>query len=50
MLTARGESIWPELETCADRVRERALAELDDKQRKKLEWIIKAEAGTEVGS
>ncbi len=36
VLTARGESIWPELETCADRVRERALAELDDKQRTEL--------------
>ena len=36
MLTARGKAIWPELEACADRVRERALAELDDKQRTEL--------------
>jgi DNA-binding MarR family transcriptional regulator len=36
VLTARGKAIWPELEACADRVRERALAELDDKQRTEL--------------
>jgi DNA-binding MarR family transcriptional regulator len=36
VLTARGKAIWPELEACADRVRERALAELDVKQRTEL--------------
>ena len=36
VLTTRGKAIWPELEACADRVRERALAELDDKQRTEL--------------
>lgn len=36
VLTARGKAIWPELEACADRVRERALAELDDEQRTEL--------------
>ena len=36
VLTARGKAIWPELEACADRVRERALAELDDRQRTEL--------------
>ena len=36
MLTARGKAIWPELERCADRVREDALAELDDRQRLEL--------------
>lgn len=36
VLTARGKAIWPELETCADRVRERALAELDENQRTEL--------------
>jgi len=36
VLTARGKAIWPELEACADRVRERALAELDEKQRTEL--------------
>lgn len=36
VLTARGKAIWPALEACADRVRERALAELDDKQRTEL--------------
>ena len=36
VLTARGKAIWPELEACSDRVRERALAELDDKQRTEL--------------
>ena len=36
VLTARGKAIWPELERCADRVREDALAELDDRQRLEL--------------
>jgi len=36
VLTARGEAIWPDLEACADRVRERALAELDEGQRIEL--------------
>lgn len=36
VLTARSRAIWPELEACADRVRERALAELDDRQRDEL--------------
>lgn len=36
VLTARGKAIWPELETCAERVRERALAELDEGQRSEL--------------
>lgn len=36
VLTARGKAIWPELEACANRVRERALAELDEKQRTEL--------------
>ena len=36
VLTARGKAIWPELETCAERVRDRALAELDDDQRTQL--------------
>ena len=36
VLTARGTSIWPELETCADRVRERAMTGLDERQRSEL--------------
>ena len=36
VLTARGKSIWPQLETCADRVRERALVGLDQAQRTEL--------------
>ena len=36
VLTARGKSIWPELEACADRVRERALVGLDQNQRTEL--------------
>jgi len=36
VLTERGRSIWPELEACTDRVRERALAGLDDSQRAEL--------------
>ena len=36
VLTARGRAIWPELEACAERVRERALAELDAGQRIEL--------------
>ncbi|HET7125880.1 MAG TPA: MarR family transcriptional regulator [Lysobacter sp.] len=36
VLTERGRSIWPELEACTDRVRERALAGLDDGQRAEL--------------
>jgi len=36
VLTARGKAIWPELEACADRVRERALVGLDQEQRTEL--------------
>ena len=36
VLTARGKAIWPELEACADRVRERALVGLDQDQRTEL--------------
>jgi DNA-binding MarR family transcriptional regulator len=36
VLTARGKAIWPELETCADRVRERAMTGLDEHQRSEL--------------
>jgi DNA-binding MarR family transcriptional regulator len=36
VLTERGRSIFPELVACADRVRDRALAGLDDGQRAEL--------------
>ena len=36
VLTARGRAIWPGLEACADRVRERALVGLDQDQRTEL--------------
>jgi DNA-binding MarR family transcriptional regulator len=36
VLTERGKSIWPDLEACADRVRERALVGLDQDQRTEL--------------
>lgn len=36
VLTERGRSIFPELVACADRVRDRALVGLDDRQRTEL--------------
>ncbi|MFT3898422.1 MAG: MarR family transcriptional regulator [Thermomonas sp.] len=36
VLTGRGKAIWPELEACADRVREQAMTGLDEGQRAEL--------------